>query len=155
MYAVVPPRLLQDLKYAEEGEAWLVLRPLYGLRESPAIWSAHRNSRLKTLEIEDGDRCIVLRQSKTDPELWFAVTKQGEEEARGSLLALLITYVDDLFYVGPESLVRKLHEWVSNSGLVQGFSGQWHLKAFATLEWRYIRGKPGSMPSLSVVTSWT
>ena len=29
MYAVVPPRLLQELQYAEEGEAWLVLRPLY------------------------------------------------------------------------------------------------------------------------------
>ena len=123
MYAVVPPRLLQDLKYAEEGEAWLVLRPLYGLRESPAIWSAHRNSRLKRLEIGDGDRRVILQQSKTDPELWFAVTKQGEEETRGSLLALLITYVDDLFYVGPEGLVRKLHGWVCNEWPCSGL--QW------------------------------
>ena len=115
MYAVVPPRLLQELQYAEEGEAWLVLRPLYGLRESPAIWSAYRNSKLKALEIVDGRRRIILQQSKTDPELWFAINKEGEEEAHGSLLALLITYVDDLFYVGPERLVRLLHEWVSGT----------------------------------------
>ena len=31
----------------------------------------------------------------------------------GSRLCVIITYVDDLFYVGPEGLVCQLHEWVS------------------------------------------
>ena len=60
MYAVVPPRLLQDLEYAEDGESWLVLRPVYGLRESPSIWSAHRNKRLRTLKVNYGSSAVVL-----------------------------------------------------------------------------------------------
>eukprot|EP00439_Symbiodinium_sp_Y106_P024765 s614_g3.t1 len=113
MYAVVPPRLLQELNYSEEGEAWLVCRPLYGLRESPAIWSAHRNKRLRSLKIKNGNGYIVLQQSRSDPELWFAINQDGEEQARGTLVALIVTYVDDLFYFGPEGIVAELHTWVS------------------------------------------
>ncbi|CAE7198854.1 RE1 [Symbiodinium sp. CCMP2592] len=112
MYAVVPPRLLQELEYAEDGEAWLVCRPLYGLRESPSIWANYRNERLRTLKIPYGDGFITLQQSKTDSELWYAVDQGGDLQAHGSLLALIITYVDDLFYMGPEGIVKMLHKWV-------------------------------------------
>ncbi|CAE7497148.1 RE1 [Symbiodinium sp. CCMP2592] len=113
MYAVVPPRLLlQELEYAEDGEAWLVCRPLYGLRESPSIWANYRNERLRTLKIPYVDGFITLQQSKTDSELWYAVDQGGDLQVRGSLLALIITYVDDLFYMGPEKIVKILHEWV-------------------------------------------
>eukprot|EP00439_Symbiodinium_sp_Y106_P000310 s9434_g1.t1 len=113
MYAVMPPRLLCDLEYADESEAWLVLRPLYGLRESPAIWSAHRNERLRTLRIPYNGGFVTLKQSTSDAELWFAINDSGEEEGRGTLVALLVTYVDDLFYIGPERLVLEMHNWVS------------------------------------------
>ena len=45
--------------------------------------------------------------------MWFAVDHRGEEQSRGTLLALIITYVDDLFYLGPGKVVRMLHEWVT------------------------------------------
>ncbi|CAE7295400.1 TY5A, partial [Symbiodinium sp. CCMP2592] len=112
MYAVVPPRLLCDLDYADDSEAWLVLRPLYGLRESPAIWSSHRNDRLRTLKIPYNGGFVTLRQSKSDSELWFAINDSGEEEGRGTLVGLLVTYVDDLFYIGPQRLVLAMHGWV-------------------------------------------
>ncbi|CAE7481190.1 RE1 [Symbiodinium sp. CCMP2592] len=110
MYAVLPPRLLNELEYSEDGEAWLVCRPLYGLRESPAIWATHRNQRLKTLRVPYGDGYVSLRQSTTDPEIWFVVS---EREPQGELQGVIITYVDDLFYLGPPALVEKLHSWVS------------------------------------------
>ena len=113
MYAVIPPRLLQELEYAEDGEAWLVCRPLYGLRESPSIWAGHRNNRLKALKIPYGNGFITLQQSTTDAELWYAIDHCGEERARGTLLALIITYVDDLFYMGPTKVVQQLHDWVN------------------------------------------
>ncbi|CAE7684535.1 TY5A, partial [Symbiodinium sp. KB8] len=103
----------ETLRALLDGEAWLVCRPLYGLRESPSIWAGHRNNRLKALKIPYGNGFITLQQSTTDAELWYAVDHCGEERARGTLLALIITYVDDLFYMGPTKVVQQLHNWVN------------------------------------------
>ncbi|CAE7938539.1 TY1B-JR1 [Symbiodinium necroappetens] len=72
-----------------------------------------RNNRLKALKIPYGNGFITLQQSTTDAELWYAVDHCGEEKARGTLLALIITYVDDLFYMGPTKVVQQLHDWVN------------------------------------------
>ncbi|CAE7539325.1 GIP, partial [Symbiodinium sp. KB8] len=48
-----------------------------------------------------------------DSEVWFVVYKSPEEEGDGNLVALLVTYVDDLFYIGPPKLVILLHKWIS------------------------------------------
>ena len=65
------------------------------------------------MKIKNGNGYIVLQQSRSDPELWFAINQDGEEQARGTLVALIVTYVDDLFYFGPEGIVAELHTWVS------------------------------------------
>ncbi|CAE7737175.1 GIP [Symbiodinium sp. CCMP2592] len=109
MYAVLPPRLLQELHYAEDGEAWLVLRPLYGLRESPSIWPFHRNDRLRTLDVPHNGGRLYLQQSKADAELWFVMFQRDGEEPK--LVGLVVTYVDDLFYIGPVKIVEKIHGW--------------------------------------------
>ncbi|CAE7216076.1 Cfap91 [Symbiodinium sp. CCMP2592] len=111
MYAVLPPKLLQELHYAEDGEAWLVLRPLYGLRESPSIWSSHRNDRLRTLDVPHNGGRLYLQQSKADAELWFVMFQSKDEAPR--LVGLVVTYVDDIFYIGPVKIVEKIHGWVS------------------------------------------
>ncbi|OLQ12084.1 Copia protein [Symbiodinium microadriaticum] len=48
-----------------------------------------------------------------DSDVWFVVYKSPEEEGDGNLVALLVTYVDDLFYIGPPKLVILLHKWIS------------------------------------------
>ena len=106
-YAVVPPRILTDNGYISQDALWLVRRPLYGLRESPAIWAAHRSARLSQARIPYQDKHLVLRVSKVDPELWYILF---ENEA--GLLGCIITYVDDLFYVSEREIIVAVHEWV-------------------------------------------
>ena len=119
-YAVVPPRLLIDQDYVSQDTYWLVRRPLYGLRESPAIWAAYRSTRLSQAKILYKNRHVVLRVSKVDPELWF-IFYDNEED----LLGCIITYVDDLFYVSEKDVVVAVHAWVVE---------EWPCSA---LEWAY------------------
>ncbi|CAE7406162.1 GIP [Symbiodinium sp. CCMP2592] len=96
-YAVLPPKFLVDNGYVAQDECWLVEKPLYGLRESPSIW--------------------------VDKEVWMAFDEKGNERAKGSLVALLVTYVDDLFFLGSTSVVELLDEWVRKEWPCSGL--QW------------------------------
>ncbi|CAE7907117.1 GIP, partial [Symbiodinium necroappetens] len=71
-YAIFPPRVLIDAGLARGDEVWEVMRPLYGLRESPAIWAKCRTQRLKEARISFQGRTIVLKQSSADSEIWLA-----------------------------------------------------------------------------------
>ena len=106
-YAVVPPRLLTDNDYISKDAYWIVKRPLYGLRESPAIWAAYRSSRLSQARIPYMNKHLILRVSKVDPELWLIFFDNEE-----GLLGCIITYVDDLFYVSEREIVVTVHAWV-------------------------------------------
>ena len=111
-YAVQPPRFLVDNGYAEEDECWLVAKPLYGLRESPSIWASYRTSRLSGARIPYKGSYITLQPSTVDKEIWLAYDEHGNERAKGTLRALLVTYVDDLFFLGPTELIKALDEWI-------------------------------------------
>ena len=113
-YAIYPPRVLIDAGLARADEAWEVLRPLYGLRESPAIWAKCRTDRLREAKIAYKGRVIVLKQSIADPEIWLAYD-EDELQSQGSLLALIITYVDDLFYLSDKPIIEALHAWVQEA----------------------------------------
>ena len=111
-YAVQPPKFLVDNGYATADECWLVMKPLYGLRESPSIWATYRSSRLASAKIPYKDGFITLMPSKVDKEVWMAFDEQGNEKAQGTLVALLVTYVDDLFFLGSTTVVELLDQWV-------------------------------------------
>ena len=106
-YAAVPPKLLIDNGYVSENAFWLVMRPLYGLRESPAIWSSYRSTRLSQARILYKSKYLVLRVSKVDPELWLVFFENEE-----GLVGCVITYVDDLFYVSDRDIVMAVHAWI-------------------------------------------
>ncbi|CAE6961298.1 RE1, partial [Symbiodinium sp. CCMP2456] len=114
-YAIFPPKVLVEAGLARADEAWEVIRPLYGLRESPAIWAKCRTDRLREAKIAYQGRTIVLKQSVGDPELWLAFDEDEVMRAKGGLLALLITYVDDLLYLANKSLIAALHSWVQEA----------------------------------------
>ena len=125
-YAVQPPKMLVEMGLANANEYWLVQRPLYGLRESPSIWAAYRSARFAKARIPYKEGYIVLKASTADPELWLAFyIKEGVSEERlqealkeerndVELIAMVITYVDDLFYLSDDEVVGMLHGWVQS-----------------------------------------
>ncbi|CAE7227836.1 GIP [Symbiodinium sp. CCMP2456] len=124
-YGIYPPRIVRDAG-AAQAEAWIVERPLYGLRESPRIWCDFRNRRLKRARIHVGDLVLVLRPTVSEPELWMIL-----EEITGTLHGLIVLYVDDIAYFSTPEVVRAVHayvveewpasdlEWISESNSVR------------------------------------
>ncbi|CAE7189867.1 TY5A [Symbiodinium sp. KB8] len=106
LYGVFPPRLLLQTGHAKPGEIWLIQRPLYGLREAPAIWAAFRTDKLKAAKIDLDDGTWFV-----DPEVWLVKQKSAGDEA-GVLVGLLVT--DDLLYLSKPWIVQKLHDWISS-----------------------------------------
>ena len=94
------------------NECWLVEKPLYGLRESPSIWASYRTARLSVARIPYKGGFITLKPSAVDKEIWLAYDEHGEERAKGTLRALLVTYVDDLFFLGPTDIIVAMDQWV-------------------------------------------
>ena len=111
-YAIYPPRMLVDAGFIDPDCVWEVLKPLYGLRESPAIWSRCRSRRLASARIPWNGRIVVLKPSEADLDLWFAFDEQDNLRAQGTLLGLVVTYVEDLLYLAIDSLVIAIHTWI-------------------------------------------
>ncbi|CAE7249757.1 RE1, partial [Symbiodinium natans] len=113
-YAILPPKYLVNPE--EEPQAWLVLRPLYGLRESPSIWARCRALRMSMASIPCGKRTLKLKPSKADPELWLIFANDNDLD----LLGLIITYVDDLLYLSEEEIIRAIHVWLEEEWPTSG-----------------------------------
>ena len=105
-YGVFPPRVVREAGVVG-AEAWLIERPLYGLRESPSIWSSYTDSRLKKARIQAGALILVLIQTVAETELWLV-----KDEVTDTLVGLLVTYVDDILYFGERAVVLALHAFV-------------------------------------------
>ena len=106
---MIPPRILQQGGFLSEQEVLLVRRPLYGLRESPALWAQYRTEVLKTLHLDHDGGTIRLQQLRTDSELWLVLmSKEGAHTLEG----IIVTYVDDLLYLCCVELMKKIHGWV-------------------------------------------
>eukprot|EP00439_Symbiodinium_sp_Y106_P022158 s6090_g2.t1 len=107
-YAIFPPRMLIEAGFVAADQVWEVLKPLYGLRESPSIWSKCRSARLASAKLLWGNKTVVLKPSEADPDLWLAY----DQDDPSTLLGLVVTYVDDLLYLAEESLVVAIHMWI-------------------------------------------
>ncbi|CAE7274707.1 unnamed protein product, partial [Symbiodinium sp. CCMP2456] len=106
-YGIYPPRIVRDAG-AAQAEAWIVERPLYGLRESPRIWCDFRNRRLRQARVHVGDLVLVLRPTVSEPELWMILG-----EVTGTLHGLIVLYVDDIAYFSTPEVIRAVHAYVT------------------------------------------
>ena len=103
VFALTPPRLLVRLGLAEEGELWILTHAVYGLRESPKLWSDFRDCQLRAL------RCVVdgvelqLQQGRLDPN-WWRVVRTSD----GVVVGGLLTYVDDFLLAGSKEVIAAL-----------------------------------------------
>ncbi|CAE7797862.1 RE1, partial [Symbiodinium necroappetens] len=107
-YGFFPPKVVRDAGYGE-GEAWIIERPIYGLRESPKIWSDFRNKRLRSARVKYGDITLVLRPTIVEPELWMILC-----EVTGTLYGLMVLYVDDILYLSNREVITAIHEFVTS-----------------------------------------
>ena len=105
-YGIYPPRIVRDAQVVEDV-GWLLERPLYGLRESPSVWAAYRDARLKGARIVVDTVVLILRPTISETELWMVL-----DESSGKLLGLVVTYVDDILYLGELYVINALHSFV-------------------------------------------
>ena len=98
---VKPPYFLTQLGLMQPGDRWRVRKALYGLQTSPRDWAEHRDKALSTMSITSPVRASLF-QSVTDNSLWHV------KDQVGSLVAVMIVYVDDVAAFGPEGVVRSL-----------------------------------------------
>ena len=78
---------------------------MYGLQESPRLWSAYRDEQLGQLQLVVGGKRVVLQQGRVESSWWKVLEEEGSV-----LIGLLVVYVDDILICGHTSLVRELAE---------------------------------------------
>ena len=47
---IKPPPILVQLGYVQEGEWWMALKAMHGLRQSPKVWGDHRDCQMRKME---------------------------------------------------------------------------------------------------------
>ena len=105
-YGIYPPRVVRDAQLVGEV-GWLLERPLYGLRESPSVWASYRDARLREARIALDAVVLILRPTLSETELWMVL-----DEGTGELLGLVVTYVDDILYLGEVPIINAVHSFV-------------------------------------------
>ena len=100
---VQPPRLLETMGLAIPMELWGLVRALYGLRQSPALWGEFRDFTLRSSSPPEGMR---LHQGGTATSWWQVVDENDQ------MIAIIIVYVDDFLLCGSKEVVTRLSKWI-------------------------------------------
>ncbi|CAE7352090.1 unnamed protein product [Symbiodinium microadriaticum] len=100
---VQPPRLLEVMGLAIPMELWGLVRALYGLRQSPALWGDFRDYTLRSSEPPGGMR---LQQGGAATSWWKVVNTDDQ------MIAIILVYVDDFLLCGPTEVVSRLATWI-------------------------------------------
>ena len=99
---VKPPSFLVELGLLERDDRWWIKKALYGLPTSPKDWGNYRDREFVTLKFVSKGITYCLTQMKSDDALWLA--REVREGCFGDVAGVLIVYVDDLAFLGPEDL---------------------------------------------------
>ncbi|CAE7228517.1 GIP [Symbiodinium natans] len=103
VFALTPPRYLVRQGLAHEGELWILTHAVYGLRESPKLWSDFRDSQLLNLRCMANGVELQLLRGKLDTNWWRVV-----QTSDGQVVGGLITYVDDFLLAGCAEVIEAL-----------------------------------------------
>ena len=74
------------------GTLWTLEKAVYGLRESPFLWSQERDTQLLALRWKVKERVFRLERCSADSQVWLL---REDHPDRNTLLGVLIVYVDD------------------------------------------------------------
>ena len=116
---VAPPSFFTDREFLEKDTFYVPAKAVYGFRRSPRLWGEHRDQALEVMEIEvekgGGDEKkmkLKLQALESEPNLWKVIEEGDPDEV---LQGLLMTYVDDLFVVGPSVIVNAVKHKIQNT----------------------------------------
>ncbi|OLP93881.1 Copia protein [Symbiodinium microadriaticum] len=106
VYIIRPPMALVQLGLADPQERWQLTHGMYGLRQSPKLWSSFRDNELKKMVVECQGKVWRLQQGTAEPNMWLVREKDAppDQEPDG----LVLVYVDDILISGPSWLVQAL-----------------------------------------------
>ncbi|CAE7564255.1 unnamed protein product [Symbiodinium sp. CCMP2456] len=111
--ALEPPRIAYELGLASPGDYWYVEQAIYGLRESPALWSQFRDEQLKaarwTRTVDGKSVTMKLEQLVSDNQVWKIIQEEGSSEIYG----YVVVYIDDLLMYAQEEMMHGFFEWVA------------------------------------------
>ena len=111
--ALEPPTIAYQLGLASPGEVWFVEQAIYGLRESPALWSNFRDQQLAlarwTVAINGVDVPMKLEQLVSDNQVWKVVSDDPEKVLYG----YVVVYIDDLLIHSQEEAMHGFFNWVA------------------------------------------
>ncbi|CAE7359094.1 GIP, partial [Symbiodinium sp. CCMP2456] len=111
--ALEPPAIAYELGLASQGQVWFVEQAIYGLRESPALWSRFRDEQLKlarwNMDVEGVPTTTRLQQMVSDNQVWKIVVDGGDDKVFG----YVVVYIDDLLIHAEEGAMRSFFDWVS------------------------------------------
>ncbi|CAE7750481.1 RE1, partial [Symbiodinium microadriaticum] len=103
-----------DLGLAAPGDMWYVEQAIYGLRESPALWSQFRDEQMRmarwTMEVDGEKVTMMIDQMITDNQIWKIVR---EDQPQGEVYGYIMVYIDDLLIHAPEQAMYGFFQWVS------------------------------------------
>ncbi|CAE7902625.1 unnamed protein product [Symbiodinium sp. KB8] len=104
IYLIRPPTALVQLGLAEPDERWMLTHGMYGLRQSPKLWSSFRDQEMKKMVVEYEGKTWTLTQGTAEPNMWLLYPEGGSttQEPDG----LVLVYVDDILICGPDWLVQ-------------------------------------------------
>ena len=111
--ALQPPAIAHELGLAEVGDYWLVEMALYGLRQSPALWSQFRDEQLAqarfTAVINGKEEELKVVQMITDNQIWKIVRCEGDQDPLG----FVMVYIDDLLVNALPQAMEAFYSWVA------------------------------------------
>ncbi|CAE7353790.1 RE2 [Symbiodinium sp. CCMP2592] len=111
--ALQPPQIAYELGLAEVGDYWLVEMALYGLRQSPALWSQFRDEQLSmarfTAKIDGREEELRVVQMVADNQIWKIVRCNGDQEPLG----FVMVYIDDLLVKALPEAMDAFYQWVA------------------------------------------
>ena len=113
---VKPPAIVTKMGLVPEGVLWQPMKALYGFRKSPRLWGCHRDAVLREKTFVVGGQEMRMVQFVSEPNLWKVVRKEDEEQEKevgiDGVFAMMLIYVDDIFIVGGEEVLKKMMETI-------------------------------------------
>ena len=112
--AVQPPKIAVSLGLAQPSDLWLIKKALYGLKESPSIWSAFRDDQLKEATWSVDGVQYRLVQTEADSQLW-GICQVLPDGTVCDPEAHVLVYVDDLLMIGSSTATRSFAKWIGQT----------------------------------------
>ncbi|CAE7226577.1 RE2, partial [Symbiodinium sp. CCMP2456] len=126
--ALEPPAIAYELGLASQGQVWFVEQAIYGLRESPALWSRFRDEQLKLarweMDVDGVPTTMRLQQMVSDNQVSKIVADGGD----GKVYGYVVVYIDDLLIHAEEGAMRSFFDWVS---------AKWEVDALDVLDYNH------------------